>query len=301
MLGRSFLGNDYRQRREPEKALAEYTDAHNMVKEFGDTREYGWILMGLARVHGQLALKARAKGTREEATAHYDKATGYFEQALTFNYQIGFWYRQSMAKTHYGRFLLDYGGDKQKLNQATQLLREALSHADTAHSQYYKAQACVWLCECYRRHQEKEQFESYVRDVEASREIAQYDRLLARLRLIQAHFMLDQKKPDHEELAAAVPYFVEAFDGAIRHHSLTAAEMQNRLGRIITNDLRMSYRPDQLHRFVCDIAEQLQKCFEKNLDLDKDHRKLRADAITWLNQTADIVLQRGMIEVEPFD
>ena len=62
MLGRSFLGNDYRQRREPEKALVEYTDAHDMLKEFGDTREYGWILMGLARVHGQLALKARANG-----------------------------------------------------------------------------------------------------------------------------------------------------------------------------------------------------------------------------------------------
>ena len=221
-------------------------------------------------------------GTREEATAHYDKATDYFEQALISNYQIGFWYRQSMAKTHYGRFLLDYDGDKQKLNQATELLREAISHADTAHSQYYKAQACVWLCECYRRHQENEQFESYVRDVEASSEIAHYDRLLARLRLIQAHSVLDHKKLSHEDLAAAVPYLVDAFDCAVRHHSLTATEMQNRLGRIVTNDLRLSCQPDQLHRFVCDIAEQLQKRFDERRDFDENQRNLRADAMTWL-------------------
>lgn len=299
MLGNSFLGNDYRQRREPEQALTYYEIANDMSKEFADKREQGWILLGLARVNGQLAIKYRAVGRMEEANEFYTKTIEYFELARDKNYQIGFWYRLAMTETHYGRFLLDYDRDKKSLDEAESILQSALHNAELIDSRYYQAQARVILCDYYRHQKNSKEFEKYVQAVEQLHNAAHYHRLMARLRLIQAHYILGEKrgKIDFDQVANLV---AQAFGYALKHHPLTVQEIQNRLNRIAQDDLR-NRLSTEISNLYFSARLKLQQSFESDRVVSDDIRNQQEQLLQKLARTAEDISNKKRINVELLD
>lgn len=280
MLGHSYLGNDYRQTRETEKALAEYERANELAKEFPQDREFGWILIGLARVAAMKSDEYVVKGNKALADAEYQRASSYFEQALAAHRKSNFAYRLVMTQVHYARFLLQ---DERTVEKAEQLLTDALTLANSIHSVYYAAQIKSVLCELYRKQRRFELIAHYVQEVEELAGQYHFYRILARLKATLAGAAVDQGY-----LSDAPALFSEAFHYAILFNSETKEEILGIFIKHLMNLIDPKKQHNNINLFGREDAQVLCKntasCLEKEFYKPKFFDSSRKDEASKLVQ-----------------
>ncbi len=263
MLGHSYLGNDYRQVGEISKALAEYQKANALASEFPQDREYGWILIGLARVAAMRAEELAALRNIAGSAQQYQAAIEYFSQALEVHRKCKFTYRMVMTQVHYARFLLN---EQETIEKAEHLLTDALTLANSIHSVYYAAQIKSVLCELYRKQRRFEVIAHYVQEVEELAGQYHFYRILARLKATLAGAAVDQG-----HLRDAPLLFAQAFHFAILFNSETCKEIERIFVHHLTNLIEPARQRDNINLFGRDDAQSL--CDNTALSLEQEFEK----------------------------
>lgn len=249
LLGLSFQGNDARQKGHLQDALNFYNKAEAILEHLPDKREEGWVFLGKARVYAQLAQYFQIRNEQRAARDSLRAAREYFDRAVASGESAKYYYRLAMAQTHYARFLLNQGEE----HAATELIEEAITSAGRANAFYYLNQAKVVACEIYRFQKQFDRVQWLIREIQKGYDEHHFDRLMARVRVIEAGMALEQQSIDKAAVACA-----HALHHALAYNQPTVEEIRRTICDEVSQALKENLlSQESVQSFYGQVAEHL--------------------------------------------
>lgn len=236
LLGHAYLGNDLRQsgdKDDEDKAEAHLKEALRLSEKLEDQRERGWLLLGLARIYARRAIRYQKNALKADfeendikSRENYELAIKHFERSEAQNESIGYQYRQAMTLIHYARLELDWGN----ISKALMLLTKAQIITHRLGCYYYGSYINVLLCEIYLKEKRYRTIDGLVRQVENWHAQFSYFNHVARLKIIEAKAVIDQK-----QYSKAGAFISAAFQNAIAFHISSVEETKSEYKEILAS------------------------------------------------------------------
>jgi tetratricopeptide (TPR) repeat protein len=281
LLGLSFQANDARQKGQLNEALLFYEQAEAILNKLPDKREEGWVFLGKARVYAQLAQRYQTENARSGAITSLQFARDYFERAIESGESAKYYYRLAMAQTHYARFFLNQGD----VGAATEIIEEAITNAKQANAIYYLNQAKVVACEVYRFQKQFARVGRLIREIQKDYEEHHFNRLMARVKVIEAGMALEQKSVDKAALL-----FAQSLHYSLTYNRPTVEEIQKNITEEVSQAGKKGVLQKDAFRPLYDhIADHLAiELNEQPFSFDSKKSSLASEVILTLRKQAKI-------------